>query len=60
LAGKPSPRYIIMERRESVHILLSQNLTEIEIARKLNVDQSTISRDVRAIKKRITRDFAKY
>jgi hypothetical protein len=40
-----------MERRESVHILLSQNLTEIEIARKLKVDQSTISRDVTAIKK---------
>jgi hypothetical protein len=51
LAGIPNPRYVIAERRESVNVLLSQNLTEIEIAKRLNVNQATISRDVRAIKK---------
>ena len=30
--------------------MLAQSMTESEIAEKLNVDQSTISRDVRALK----------
>jgi len=49
--GKPNPRFIIMERREKVHMMLSQGLNETEIAVQLNVDQSTISRDVKTIKK---------
>ena len=50
--GKPNPRFIIMERREKVHIMLSQGLSEKEIAAQLNVDQSTVCRDVKSIKKR--------
>jgi predicted transcriptional regulator len=30
--------------------MLAQSMTETEIAEKLNVDQSTISRDVKALK----------
>jgi IS30 family transposase len=30
--------------------LLAQSITETEIAKKLNVDQSTISRDIKALK----------
>ncbi len=30
--------------------MLAQSITESEIARKLNVDQSTISRDIKALK----------
>jgi DNA-binding transcriptional ArsR family regulator len=51
MAGIPNNRFVIRERREQVAILLSQSITELEIAKRLKVDQSTISRDVNAIKK---------
>jgi transcriptional antiterminator len=41
----------IEERRRKVASLLAQSLTETEIAQKLEVDQSTISRDVQELKK---------
>ncbi len=40
----------IEERRRKVASLLAQSMTETEIAQELNVDQSTISRDVKALK----------
>jgi IS30 family transposase len=40
----------IEQRRRKVASMLAQSLTETEIAEHLNVDQSTISRDVRALK----------
>jgi IS30 family transposase len=40
----------IEERRRKVASLLAQSMTENEIAHELNVDQSTISRDVKALK----------
>lgn len=43
-------RFKIEERRRQVASLLAQSITESEIARKLNVDQSTISRDIKALK----------
>jgi IS30 family transposase len=41
----------IEERSRQVASLIAQSMTETEIAEKLNVDQSTISRDVKASKK---------
>ena len=43
-------KFKIEERRRQVASLLAQSVTETEIAEKLNVDQSTISRDVKALK----------
>jgi IS30 family transposase len=40
----------VEERRKKVSSLLAQSLTESEIAQELKVDQSTISRDVKALK----------
>src|SRR5215207_202739 len=40
----------IEERRRKVASLLAQSMTEEEIARQLNVDQSTISRDIKVLK----------
>jgi IS30 family transposase len=40
----------IEERRRKVASMLAQSITEIEIAQQLNVDQSTISRDIKALK----------
>jgi hypothetical protein len=40
----------IEERRRKVASLLAQSLTETEIAQELNVDQSTISRDIKVLK----------
>ncbi len=40
----------IEERRTKVASMLAQSMTETEIAEELNVDQSTISRDVKALK----------
>ncbi len=40
----------IEERRRKVASLLAQSMTETEIAEQLNVDQSTISRDVKSLK----------
>jgi IS30 family transposase len=52
----------IEERRRKVASLLAQSMTENEIAHELNVDQSTISRDVKALKElsqRFVYDLAK-
>ena len=43
-------RFKIEERRRQVASLLAQSMTESEIAQKLNVDQYTISRDIKALK----------
>jgi DNA-binding transcriptional ArsR family regulator len=43
-------RFKIEERRRQVASLLAQSITESEIAKKLEVDQSTISRDIKALK----------
>jgi IS30 family transposase len=40
----------IEERRRKVSSMLAQSMTESEIAQQLNVDQSTISRDTKALK----------
>ena len=40
----------IEERRRRVGSLIAQSMTESEIAQELNVDQSTISRDIKALK----------
>lgn len=40
----------IEERRKRVTSLLAQSMTESEIAQEIGVDQSTISRDVKALK----------
>jgi transcriptional antiterminator len=40
----------IDERRRRVASLLAQSMTEEEIALKLNVDQSTISRDIKVLR----------
>jgi IS30 family transposase len=42
----PAHKFKIEERRRKVASLLAQSMTETEIAQELNVDQSTISRDV--------------
>ena len=46
----PVHNFKIEERRREVASLLAQSMTETEIAQKLNVDQSTISRDVKALR----------
>lgn len=50
------------DRRRKVGSLLAQSMTESEIAQMLGVDQSTISRDVKALKVRIlpTRKVVKH
>jgi IS30 family transposase len=40
----------IEEHRRKVSSMLAQSMTETEIAEHLQVDQSTISRDVKALK----------
>ena len=40
-------KFKIEERRRQIASLLAQSITETEIAKKLNVDQSTISRDIK-------------
>ena len=52
----------IEDRRRKVSSLLAQSMTESEIAQMLGVDQSTISRDVKALKelsKQFVYDLAK-
>lgn len=52
----------IEDRRRKVGSLLAQSMTESEIAQTLGVDQSTISRDVKALKelsKQFVYDLAK-
>jgi len=43
-------KFKIEERRRKVASMLAQSKTETEIAEQLNVDQSTVSRDVKALK----------
>ena len=43
-------KFKIEERRRKVATLLAQSMTETEIAHELKVDQSTISRDIKALK----------
>lgn len=43
-------RFQVEERRRQVSCLIAQSKTETEIANRLGVDQSTISRDVTALK----------
>jgi IS30 family transposase len=40
----------IEERRRKMASLIAQSMTETDIAEKLTVDQSTISRDIKALK----------
>jgi hypothetical protein len=52
----------IEDRRRKVATLLAQSMTETEIALELNVDQSTISRDIKELKQlsqRFVFDLAK-
>jgi DNA-binding transcriptional ArsR family regulator len=44
-------KYKIEDRRRKVASLLAQSMTETEIAKKLKVDQSTVSRDIKILKK---------
>ena len=46
----------IHERRGKVASLVSKSLTQMEIARRLGVDQSTISGDIKALKE-MSRQF---
>jgi hypothetical protein len=43
-------KFLIEERRREVSRLLCQSITETEIAKRLQVNQSTISRDIKALK----------
>src|SRR5437764_12770931 len=43
-------KFEIEERRRKVSSLLAQSMTENEISQELGVDQSTISRDIKALK----------
>jgi DNA-binding transcriptional ArsR family regulator len=55
-------KFKIESRRRTVASLLAQSMTETEIAKQLNVDQSTISRDIKVLKKlsqRFVYDLAK-
>jgi IS30 family transposase len=52
----------IEDRRRKVATLLAQSMTETEIALELNVDQSTIRRDIKVLKllsQRFVFDLAK-
>src|SRR6266487_7103086 len=48
--GLHNNKFKIEERRRKVSSLLAQAMNESEIAQELNVDQSTISRDIKALK----------
>lgn len=52
MGGKPNPKFLIIERREKVLTMISKGLNEKEVADSLKVNQSTICRDVRAIKRK--------
>jgi IS30 family transposase len=55
-------KFHLEERRRQVASLLAQSMTEQEIADKLEVDRSTISRDIRVLKElsqRFVFDLAK-
>ena len=44
-------KYEIEERRRKVATLLAPSMTETEIAQESKVDQSTISRDIKVLKR---------
>ena len=50
LSQRMHNNFKIEERRRKVASMSAQSMTETEIAEELNVDQSTISRDVKALK----------
>ena len=55
-------KFHLEERRRQVASLLAQSMTEQEIADKLGVDRSTISRDIKTLKllsQRFVFDLAK-
>jgi DNA-binding transcriptional ArsR family regulator len=43
-------KFLVEERRRKVASMLAQSMSETEIASKLGVDVSTVSRDVKALK----------
>ena len=47
-------KFKIKDRRRKTATLLAQSMTETEIAHKLRVDQSTISRDIKVLKRIIS------
>lgn len=47
---KTAQQYLTEERRRQVAILVTQSYSEMEIAAKLGVDNSTISKDIKALK----------
>jgi IS30 family transposase len=55
-------KFKIEDRRRKIAILLAQSMTETEIAQELNVNQSTISGDIKMLKElsqRFVFDLAK-
>ena len=44
---KTAKQFLIEERRRQVAIMIAKGMTELEIAPKLGVDNSTISTDVK-------------
>ena len=53
--GIPNNRFVIIERQQKVFSMLSHGLTESEISKQLDVDQSTVCRDVKRIKRNTQR-----
>lgn len=51
MGGIPNNRHVIIARRDKVRVMISQGLSEKEIAEKLNIGQSTICRDLSKIKR---------
>lgn len=47
---KTAQQYLAEDRRRQVAILLTQSYSEMEIAEKLGVDNSTISKDIKVLK----------
>jgi IS30 family transposase len=47
---KTAQQYLAEERRRQVAIMVTQSYSEVEIAAKLGVDNSTISKDIKALK----------
>lgn len=47
---KSAKQYQIEDRRRQVAIMVAQGISEVEIAAKLGVDNTTISKDVKALK----------
>jgi DNA-binding NarL/FixJ family response regulator len=47
---KIARKYEIEYRQRQVAIMTAQGITEVEIAAKLGVDNTTISRDIKALK----------